>query len=235
MADWKLSKRTNACTACDGTFEDGDAYFSLLLMDEAGFGRADRCQTCFSSRSEEEALKTPIWWRTRFFEERKKSLAVDFEAVEGLFLALDGQDDERLSELRYLLSLLLMRKRRLKLVKVRRRGESEAMVVRRPRRQEAFEVEVFDLTPERMDALRLELERIVEGAGAEDILAGPPTVQEPASTDEPASTEDASGETEASDEDARREPSSESREAERNESEDAQESAETPADVASQG
>ena len=35
-----------------------------------------------------------------------------------------------------------------------------------------------------MDALRLELERIVEGAGAEDVLAGPPDPKVPEGEEE---------------------------------------------------
>ena len=37
---------------------------------------------------------------------------------------------------------------------------------------------VFDLTPERTAVLRAELERIFEGAGAEDLTA-PPSAEEP--------------------------------------------------------
>ena len=184
MADWNLNKRKNACVDCDREFEDGESYFSVLTLDAASLGREDHCLSCFQDREQPDPAREPIWWRTRHVEDKKKSLAVDFEAVEALFLALDGQEDERLKELRYLLSLLLMRKRRLKLVRVRRHAKGEAMVVRRPRRQEEQEVDVFDLTSERMDALRLELERIVEGAGAEDVLAGPPDPKVPEGEEE---------------------------------------------------
>lgn len=70
---------------------------------------------------------------------------------------------ERLERLRYLLALLLIRKRRLMLVRAVRRGDGEALVLRRPRRTEQIEVRAFDLEPEQMDAVRAELQRLFEG------------------------------------------------------------------------
>ncbi len=186
MSDWKVKRQESACAGCAHAFEEGEAYFSILTIDGEALGREDRCAPCFPAPPEgpaEERARERIWWRTRRRPRSRRGLAVDFEAIEALFLALDGHEADRLRELRYLLSLLLMRKRRLKLVRVLRSGEGEAMVVRRPRRQEEQRVDVFDLTPERMDALRRELERIVEGAGAEDVLAGPPAALEPEQAD----------------------------------------------------
>jgi len=70
---------------------------------------------------------------------------------------------ERLEQLRYLLSLLLIRKRRLMLVRAVRRGDGEALVLRRSRRQEQIEVRAFDLEPEQMETVRAELQRLFEG------------------------------------------------------------------------
>ncbi len=57
-----------------------------------------------------------------------------------------------------------MRKRRLKLQRVERGPEGEALVVRRPRREEGWRVYVFDFGPERLEELRGELLRVFEGA-----------------------------------------------------------------------
>lgn len=173
MADWKIHRKHDTCTACDRPFEEGEALYSLLRITEEGLAREDRCGSCFREANEGDP-DAPIWWRTRRRAEGSKRLSVDFEAVEGLFLALEGRPEERLRELRYLLSLLLMRKRRLKLVRVKRRADDEVMVVRRPRRKDELEVEVFDLTAERAGELRAELEGLFEGAPLEDVMKPPP-------------------------------------------------------------
>jgi hypothetical protein len=57
-----------------------------------------------------------------------------------------------------------MRKRRLKLQRVERGPDGEAMVVRRPRRDEGWRVFVFDFSPERLEQLHQELLQVFEGA-----------------------------------------------------------------------
>jgi hypothetical protein len=67
-------------------------------------------------------------------------------------------------EMRYLLALLLLRKRRIKVDRILREPDGEAMLVHRPRRKESFRVYVFDFSPERMQALRADLVLLLEGA-----------------------------------------------------------------------
>lgn len=166
--DWKIREKEEGCAACKRPFGAGEEHFSILVVGADALGREDRCVACF-----EAAEETPgIFWRTRR-QAAGRRLTVDFESIERLFLALEGRSEERLEELRYLLALLLVRKKRLKLVRVLRREQGEFLALRRPRRGgEELEARVFDLTPERARELRDDLERIVEGAGAEDLLAG---------------------------------------------------------------
>jgi hypothetical protein len=140
--------------------------FSILFVEPERLRREDACPACFERPTESGEL---LFWRTRHTLDRKQRFAVDFEAIEELFLALDGRREGRQAELRYLLSLLLLRKKRLKLVGVRRQAGGETLCVRRPRRQEEFEVQVFELDSERALALKAELARVFEGAGVESL------------------------------------------------------------------
>jgi hypothetical protein len=178
MADWKISKREHGCTACERPFDEGEAHFSLLSVTPETLGREDRCVPCFEAEDERPA--EAVFWRTRHHTDKKR-LAVDFETVEVLFKALEGRTEERLAELRYLLGLMLMRKKRLKLVRVRRSEGEEGLVLRWPGRPDDPEVTlpVFDLDAERARILRDDLARIFEGAEAEDLLAGVPAAPEP--------------------------------------------------------
>lgn len=168
MNDWRIHRREDQCSRCARAFVEGEAIFSLLLADAEHLRREDICPGCFAPLPE-----GALFWRTRHTLDRRKRFAVDFEAIEELFLALEGRQEGRQPELRYLLALLLLRKKRLKLVGVRRSPAGEALSLRRPRRQEEFEVQVFDLDSERTQALRADLARVFEGAGVE-ALAGPP-------------------------------------------------------------
>ena len=167
MADWKITKKVEGCARCEHGFEEGERHFSLLMFDEEHLGREDRCGPCFSD--DQDLPEDLVFWRTRKRIKPKRGLAVDFDSIEKLFLALEGREEPRLAELRFLLSLLLMRKRRIKMVRVKRTDAGEFMICRRPRRDDVYRVQVFDLTSERAAELKAELERIFEGAGAEEL------------------------------------------------------------------
>jgi len=173
MSDWKIRKRKDGCVRCEREFEEEEAFYSCLLIESVSIAREDRCIKCFDPTEVQEDVKNTIFWRTHRPPQGKRRLAVDFDVVEQIFFALADHDKERILELRYLMSLLLLRKKRLKIMRVVRNDDGEAMVLRRPRRTEAIEVRVFDLSEERSLQLREELTRIFEGADVEDLLAAP--------------------------------------------------------------
>ncbi|MEZ5979861.1 MAG: hypothetical protein R3F34_16845 [Planctomycetota bacterium] len=168
MADWKFSKRHPACVTCQREFSEGERHFSRIELGDEGIRREDVCSACWPKDPDPEW----VWWRSRHEVARRTGLAVDWEVLERVFHMLGERDAERLAQLRYLLSLMLVRKRRLLLVRAVRRGDGEALVLRRPRRQEEIEVATFDLEPERMDELRSELQVLFEGEELEAVLAG---------------------------------------------------------------
>ena len=138
--------------------------------------RGDLCSGCWDKH--ETDGDDLIWWFTHHQENKKRTLALDLATMERLFLELADRDAEPLKEVRYLLCLLLMRKRKLKLERVKRTKDAELLVLRRPRRKDLHEVQVFDFDPERMDELRVRLQEVLEGTpheeGAEIVDAGEP-------------------------------------------------------------
>ncbi|MEO6711412.1 MAG: hypothetical protein ABIP42_17655 [Planctomycetota bacterium] len=155
MSAWNLRRHRIACTACEASFADEERYFSLLTTEAGELSRRDFCSACWSARA--AVASDLFWWRTRHAEKRRRGVSFNIEALEALFVALEGRSDLRVRELRFLLCLLLMRKRRVKIVRMTNLEGSEAFVVRRPRREEEFVVFVYDFSPERMAELREEL------------------------------------------------------------------------------
>ena len=182
MALWKFTRRSPSCVACGHEFADGEVHFSRLQVHPEELLREDICRACWPAQQAEAETEvesedgapaphpgsTLVWWRaTRRIQETKR-MQVDMEGLERVFLLLEGREEEHLEELRYLLCLLLVRKRRLMLGRALVQGDREYLVVRRPRRQEELRVRVFDFQPERMEELRDDLERLFEGEGLSD-------------------------------------------------------------------
>lgn len=203
MNDWKYTRRNGVCSSCTRAFGEQEQHYSLLRMHEGALVREDRCPACFgaSATAAFEAGGGLAYWRTRFAP--GGGLRLDLESLEALFLTLvvraaapaatpsatsDATSDatqgasasgaeqpqERLGELCYLLGLLLLRKRRLKLDRIAPASgaQRERLVVHRPRRPQSYEIAVYDLTPERQGELRDELKRIFEGAELAQLLEG---------------------------------------------------------------
>ena len=183
---WSISRRLPACTACQRDFVEGERHHSALSVREEALVREDLCRSCWDARREEGGPEPIFWWRTRHSVGRKRGLQLDLDALEALFRSLEGRAERGVRELRYVLCLLLMRKRRLKVLAVERGEEGESFVVRRPRREERMRVFVFDFTPERMGELRAELSAILEGLeDPED----PEEAEEPAAGEPPPAEE----------------------------------------------
>jgi hypothetical protein len=197
MADWRISRRRGTCSACERVFDDGERYMSSLRVTPEGLERADLCPAYWDGKPEaahgeacrracQERAESGIegavegqdlfWWATRHQVERKKTVQLDLESLERLFLELEGKTEPAVQELRYVLCLILMRKRRLKVERVLRTAEGEAFRVKRPRRDERYEVRVFDFTAERMAEVRTQLQAIFDGAETVDGVG----VEEPA-------------------------------------------------------
>jgi len=166
-SEWKFRRREARCGSCAAEFPESARHASLLSVVGDEVQREDLCPSCFDQRAAGAEL---FYWFTRR-RAGKQGLVLDLVLLEQLFLQLEGRTERPVRELRYLVALLLMRKRRLKLVRVQRGGEGESMLLRRPRRKETHEVFVFDFDAARMDALRTRLTELL--GGSEAALAGP--------------------------------------------------------------
>lgn len=201
--EWKIRRKQGTCALCGREFEDGERLRSLLCLDGAEIARRDVCEPCRAAAPDGETLAERVrvaleveasgdraagapqagdgespfalyWWSTRHRRDRRATVQLDLDTIERLFLDLEGRAGEKLRELRYLLCLLLMRKRRVKLDAVRRGPDGEALLVHRPRREERLVVFVHDFGPERMEELRVRLQALLEGVEPEALEEGVP-------------------------------------------------------------
>ncbi|MHC4380069.1 MAG: hypothetical protein ACYSU1_03130 [Planctomycetota bacterium] len=150
MADsWNFRKRDATCSDCSRSFQEGEEVYSLLRLAEDELQRGDACRACFDQR---DATQDVVFWRTTH-SEKKGAVMVDFDlllaAMEGL--AADQREDRK--DLCYLLALLLVRHRKLRLERVEMRGAKEFLILRKVRSQNRFPVESRELESERRQKL----------------------------------------------------------------------------------
>jgi hypothetical protein len=171
MSTWKYCKHQGACAACGHSFIEKEVLFSLLRKGEADLERGDLCSACFDARDEERDL---FWWRTGH-SFGKEAIKMDPQVLLAVLEKLADESADEHRDFRFLLALLLVRSRKVRLVSVANRRGKEVLVLRKVRARQTFDVEVRELTEERRktltDKLTVLLDPTREG-GLEEMLEG---------------------------------------------------------------
>jgi hypothetical protein len=111
MADWQINRPLGQCHGTGQEIEPGQEYFGALVETEAGLERQD-----FSTEYWEQT-KPPVYcfWRSRLpAADEKKELFVSDEMLMAFFGRLACETDPEKVSFRFVLALVLMRKRLLK-------------------------------------------------------------------------------------------------------------------------
>lgn len=140
--NWKFRRRQGACSGCAAAFAEGEPVWSLLRVESGELARGDLCGRCFDSRQRDADL---FWWRTSHRAGRAGALRVDFDLLLAALARLARDERAAARDLAFLMALLLVRHRRLRLLGVTRRDGAEFLRLRRPRAEEVFEVEAREL------------------------------------------------------------------------------------------
>ena len=159
MSDsWKIQKGERKCATCDRAFADLESYYSALFDRGEEFTRLDYCAACWKGETPEMFS----FWQTRMpAKEEKRKLLVDDGVLVDFFLKLEGATDELKVNFRYILSLVLMRKRLLKFVDVKRGEAGEFLVMEMPKERQRFEIFNPQLSEEKIALLTEEVGKIL--------------------------------------------------------------------------
>ena len=130
---WKIQRRQGACADTGREFADGEEVFSLLRLQEGVLQRVDLSRAAFDARDTDADI---VWWRTvHRVGGGGGQIKADFDLLLAAMetLTQDPREDRR--DLGYLLALLLVRHRKLRLERVEMRKSVEHLVLRKVRSQ----------------------------------------------------------------------------------------------------
>jgi len=152
--DWKISKGRGECSGCEKIFEDKEALFSALEIEEDGVNRHDYCEDCFNKKEEKDR---EVFWRTRNSYVRPEKKSVNFEVLRDLFFKMLKVDEKEFKDLTYLIGLILVRKRFLQLKDFICIDGTDFMTVRVKKDDPLLNVEVPLLSEDDITILRARL------------------------------------------------------------------------------
>ncbi len=154
-SEFRIRSSGKECLECRKRFQVGEAFYSLLRLEEGKAEREDRCGKCW------EGFQAPpdcVWWRTRRREEKSGKRRLDFESVRALFFQLLEDPRPEVTGLRYVTALLLVRKKKLRFLGTSAGAGGEILRLGMPGGEgRVLEVPVPNLDVQALEALKEQL------------------------------------------------------------------------------
>ncbi len=112
MADWEIKKTLGQCYDTSREFSVGEEYYAALVEIETGqLDRRDYSIDCW----QRDKPAVYCFWKTKMPDsQQKKKLFIDDEMLMAFFERLTEETEQEKVNFRFVLTLILMRKRKLK-------------------------------------------------------------------------------------------------------------------------
>jgi len=159
MAEWEIKKPLGECFGTGRVIEDGQEYYGALVETAEGLERRD-----FSTEYwEQEKPAVFCFWRTKLAAaEEKKALFVDDDMLMAFFERLGPETDPEKVNFRFVLTLVLMRKRRLKYDGTKLDGDREIWQLRVVGSKDVVDVVNPHLDEEQIEQLSGQIGQILQ-------------------------------------------------------------------------
>jgi len=159
MADeWEIDKPLGFCYGTGKQISPGEEYFAALVETEDGFARRDFCAEYW----EQNKPEVYCYWKTKLAApDEKKHIFVDDDVLMTFFERLEKETEQEKVNFRFVLTLVLMRRRRLKYVSSRAEADKEIWRLRVTGTQDSVEVTKAGLGEEQIQQLSSQIGRIL--------------------------------------------------------------------------
>jgi hypothetical protein len=159
MADWEIKKTLGQCCGTDRKLEVSEEYFAALIETDEGFERRD-FSVEFWERQKPDVY---CFWKTKIPDSaQKKKIFVDDEMLMTFFERLATEKDEEKVNFRFVLTLVLMRKRKLKYDSSRTSEERETWTLKVTGENRTVDVINPHLTEEQVEQLSSQMGQILQ-------------------------------------------------------------------------
>lgn len=154
MTDYQIQASSRRCAVTGRELAPGERYYSVLLDQGDSFIRQDFCLEAWQGPPE----KTFSFWQGRLPSGgAPKRPPIDDELLLDCFARLEGEPEPGKQAFRYVLALLLIRRKRLRLEDSRSEGGSEVLSLRDARSKARYLVIDPGLPDDELEAVQDEV------------------------------------------------------------------------------
>jgi len=154
--EWDLKGRSHACTATGRPFLDGESFYTLLFHEAQGWRREDLAEEAWQARNHN--IRPFSFWRSKYAAPPPPAAeALPPQIAEALLREFLLESDATHANARYILALMLERKRLLKQVEARDTETGRILIYEHARSGEVFLIPDPQLHLEQVEAVQAEV------------------------------------------------------------------------------
>ena len=159
--EWELARSAGRCAITGREFAEGEAYFAALFETPAGVERREYAVESWNGPPEGSFCH----WRGRMPVREKKAarLEIDPQMLTQLFIGLEDEPSEGKQQFRFVLALLLMRKRLLRFEQAVKTESQEHWQMRLMTDKSLHQVANPKLSEEQVNRLSAQLTALLSG------------------------------------------------------------------------
>lgn len=158
MTNYQIHGPARVCAVTGRELKAGERVFSVLRDENGQFVRTDYAADAWPG----PPAGAVAWWAGRVPDAgRPAGPVINDDLLADCFEHLSVTTDPARLRFRYVVALLLMRRKRFKFEDARKKGEADTLVVRDGKTGRRHEVEDPQLTDAEMDAVRDEVFRVL--------------------------------------------------------------------------
>ena len=154
--EWDIKGRAEKCAATGRSFQDGEYFYTLLFHDKEGFRRMDLSEEAWRERNDN--IQPFSFWRSRF--EPPPPVAPEplaRETAEDLLRRFMGEEHAQHANARYILGLMLERKRILKQIDAKDDTSGRILIYEHVKSGEVFVIPDPGLRLDQLEAVQSEV------------------------------------------------------------------------------
>lgn len=159
VTDWDIDKLTLVCASSGRQLDEDEEIYSAIYDEDNRFVRRDYAVECWPPKDMDMAFS---FWKTRVPKKDAPARRfVDDEVIVDFFHRLEGHGEPVKRNFRYVLALLLMRKKVLKFKTVRRSDDTEVLVLHDKKLDCDYEVVDPHLSEEQIQQVTEEIGQVL--------------------------------------------------------------------------
>ena len=166
MIDWNIQSRAHACQSCNKPFADKEAFHTLLFDQKHGYERLDVCEACWNSQYSQGATDRKgfisHWQSIYTVPPAAAPDAIAKDTAETLLRKLVERNEPEHAAARYILAVMLERKRLLKVKAQLKEDGRRIFIYEYPKTGDLFNIADPDLQLDQLEAVQRDVAYLLE-------------------------------------------------------------------------